>query len=123
MYEQILIKRYKEAVDEFGQYGQVDSLRRTITFHDCKEIESLSDNSDVIVWFDGIAANPKPLLLVERIPAEECNIENITEMVIEFNEDSISYAAVVKEREDVGFVDVTIVCDSVYEAIAAKGGL
>ena len=122
MYDLILRNRYSEAVRIFSGKCNVDSVRRTLTLTDCVNAQGYSNTSEIIVWYDAITQNSKPLLLVERIAVEDVKLEDIKRAIAEFNDVVVGYVGIVRAHVDAGYVDITVVNENVYESMLSIEG-
>ena len=119
VYESLLSKNFSELANMLATAGKVDSIRRTITILSNAGLDTISQKSDTVIWFDRLDELSTLMLLVERIDLEESklSIQDISKSIRTLNESDTPYYASVQESENENVVDVVVLVNNLYKVI------
>ena len=119
VYESLLSKNFSELANMLATAGKVDSTRRTITILSNAGLDTISQKSDTVIWFDRLDELSTLMLLVERIDLEESklSIQDISKSIRTLNESDTPYYASVQESENENVVDVVVLVNNLYKVI------
>ena len=105
MYKEILKLYYADAHKKFTDSKSHSSIANVITLNNKEDIDSFSNDSQIIIYYDVISG--EPLTLIERIDADSVNMLEAKGKVEVFNRESVNYVAEISESAE--FVDIIVV--------------
>lgn len=118
MYSGLLNVLYSEARDVFKAYIGNDSAKRIITLKNIDSLDTLSNNSDILLYYN-VLQNSTPLLLVERMSRKEARKVHAKREVRKMKHSLHNYVANYKVSDDKKFVDIIVMKGNVYENLMA----
>lgn len=116
LFNQLVSLTYNEARETYPEFEDLNRVERTIVMHNSAKIDSMSNNSDIIVYYD-IVENSKPLLIIERIPQAEYSLKALKMKIKQINESISGYKVVLSTKKSKGYYDVLVVAQSIYSSI------
>lgn len=108
MFSEIIKLKYPELKEKYPDIKNSDNVSKVITMNNRKDIDSFSNKSDILLYYD--VTNDELLTLVERLEKSEADISELEKQVDEFNSQHVDYVASVKISEE--YIDLTIVHSS-----------
>lgn len=119
MYSNILNVKFSEIREKFRKFDSVDVGKRIITLTNLEELDTVSDDSDIIVYYN-VMGNTTPVMLVERIMVSSIKEKQIGEYVETFNRENGEYVASIKKtklgsKPTESYLDILVVRKRVYE--------
>lgn len=117
MYEEIITRTYDELREAYPEAASVFPESKMIAMLNGNTLNTYSNNSDILVYFDII--NPdRPLLVVERVDDSEFeSVEALKKFIDNVNNEVEEYVASYNIVEDKNYVDITLVRNNVYDAM------
>ena len=115
-FKKILSLTYSEARAQYPVAGNVCAARRIITFRNDTNVDSLSSESDVVVYYD-VVTESTPLLLVERIKRSEMTFEEVLKYTRQIQEELDDYVIQAVECSNIDYIDIVIVKKNIVENI------
>lgn len=117
MYSNILNVKYSEIRKQFKKFDTVDIEKRVLTLTNLPYLDTVSEDSDVIVYYN-VMGNTTPIMLVERIPYTKGLEREARRRLREFSEKNSEYVAKVRlgEKRSKWF-DIIVVRGTVYESL------
>lgn len=119
MYSNILNVKFSEIREKFKKFDSLDVGKRIITLTNMKELDTVSDDSDVIVYYN-VMGDTTPVMLIERIKMSSIKEKQLRKDIETFNKESGEYIANIirvkkesKQAED--YLDILVVRERVYE--------
>lgn len=121
IYGDIINSSYDELREKFPRFQSLSPEQKVVAMYNGNDIESYSNNSDIIVYYDILNAD-RPLLVVERVPDSEFeSAEQLEEFVKETNELIEDYVVAYDVVEDKEYVDISLTRNRLYENIIKQG--
>lgn len=121
IYGDIINSSYDELREKFPRFQSLSPEQKVVAMYNGNDIESYSNNSDIIVYYDILNAD-RPLLVVERVPDSEFeSAEQLEEFVKETNELIEDYVVAYAVVEDKEYVDISLTRNRLYENIIKQG--
>ena len=119
MYSNILNVKFSEIREKFRKFDSVDVGKRIITLTNLEELDTVSDDSDIIVYYN-VMGDTTPVMLVERIMVSSIKEKQIGEYVETFNRENGEYVASIKKtklgsKPTESYLDILVVRKRVYE--------
>lgn len=118
-FKKLLGMPFNSVAEEYEGVIQVDSMRHIINIKGISLNDSLSNNSDVIVFYD-IVGDGQPLMVIERIDTKQWKSLALRKRVREMKEFVKEKFVVTVVRNKKGFVDITLIKRSVYDKLSKK---
>jgi hypothetical protein len=113
---------FEELVEKYPQADCVDRARKAVAFTEGNTLDTFSDNSDVLLYYDCLKPD-RPLMVVERLTDEEAVSAEALESFIDglniMYDDYVFYYNVLTDKE---YVDVTAVRRNVYDVLDHENG-
>lgn len=121
IYGDIINSSYDELREKFPRFQSLSPEQKVVAMYNGNDIESYSNNSDIIVYYDILNAD-RPLLVVERVPDSEFeSAEQLEEFVEETNKLIEDYVVAYDVVEDKEYVDISLTRNRLYENIIKQG--
>jgi len=116
MYDVIMDTTYSKAREKYEQFVDTDSAKRIIAIKNSASISSLSDTSDIIIYYS-VIEDSTPLLAVERMDKSEVKMWRVRRVVKKVNRENQHYKAAWSISDDKKYVDIIVVKRSIYESL------
>lgn len=116
LFKEIFNLTYSEARERYPEFETKSKTRKAITMKNGVNIDSVSNNSDILVYYD-MLQDSAPLLLVERIPKSEAGWWKMRKVVKYINDDIDGYKASMQKSSDKKYVDLIVIKENIVSAI------
>lgn len=121
IYGDIINSSYDELREKFPRFQSLSPEQKVVAMYNGNDIESYSNNSDIIVHYD-ILNSDRPILVVERVPDSEFeSAEQLEEFINETNKLIKDYVVAYDVVEDKEYVDISLTRNGLYENIIKQG--
>lgn len=114
MYSDILGATYSQVSHRFQQFVSTDVFKRVITLRNTDNIDSYSNDSDIVIYYS-VIKDASPLLVVERLEKYECKFSAVKRFVKKLNKELIGYIANYQISKNKQYIDIILVKDNLYE--------
>lgn len=108
MFSEIVNYKYSEVKRKYHNIKSMDNVSKVITMNNCDDIDSYSNQSDILIYFDVVTE--ELLTIVERLEKTTVNMSELHGKVDEFNSQHVNYVASINENEE--YVDLTVIHNS-----------
>ena len=108
MFSEIVNYKYSEVKRNYHNIKIMDNVSKVITMNNCDDIDSYSNQSDILIYFDVVTE--ELLTIVERLEKTTVNMSELQGKVDEFNSQHVNYVASINENEE--YVDLTVIHNS-----------
>lgn len=106
---------YSQAVEEYPATG-ISTARKAITIRNTESVESISNGSDIIVYYD-LVSDSTPLLLVERINVTEIDLDDLHQQARQLDDALEGYVVQVVDCDNPDYYDVVVVKRNIYASV------
>lgn len=117
MYKDVLNLSYSQCREVYPQFVSIDKANKVIAMKNGNDIDSISNESDILVYYD-IIVDSKPLMLVERISCKDKSVGEVEQIVEKERVFIPNYHFNITVSEDKCFVDVVLMDRNVYERLS-----
>lgn len=123
MYSNILNVKFSEIRKKFVKFDSVDAGKRIITLTNLEGLDTVSNDSDIIVYYN-VMENTTPVMLVERVSTVTVQEKQVRAMAELFNQENKEYVASVKRvkktKKAGDYLDILVVRRRVYENLQSS---
>lgn len=111
---------FDETVAKYPETDCLDRTRKALAYTEGNTLDSLSDNSDLLLYYDCVQPTV-PLMVVERLSDEEVVstevLEHFAEALNRLYSDYVFYYNILEDKE---YVDFSAVRRNVYDVLEHK---
>lgn len=112
MYEQILGVRWSEVrTEKYFGYVAIDPVKRIITIRNNCTVDSFSDSSDIVVYYN-MLEDSYPILVVERVAKKSCSKRKFKAAMKKLRQEMSEYRLLQSEYDE--YYDIVLIKDSLF---------